>query len=81
MEWIKTNEREPISGDFYYCKVDTKRDNILKTIVEWVKYPNGNYDWDLKNVEHLGNEIGEESEVIEWLDEDNIFLLITTYGD
>lgn len=68
MKWIDVKERQPKLGDYYYCMVDTNQDNIIKTIVEWGKYPNDNYDWDLKNVQHFGD-FGERAEVIAWLDE------------
>ena len=68
MKFINVNEKVPVLGDFYYCKVDTKQDCIIKTVVEFAKFQNGNYDWDLKNVTHF-NEFGEDAEVIEWLDE------------
>lgn len=66
--WVKS---DPKIGDYYYCKVDTKQDCIVKTIVEWGKFKNGEYeyyDWDLQNVSHFGD-FGEDAEVIEWLDE------------
>lgn len=68
MKFINVNERVPVIGDYYYCKVDTKQDCIIKTVVEFAKFPNRNYDWDLKNVTHF-NEFGEDAEVVEWLDE------------
>lgn len=68
MKFFKVTEKEPTIGDCYYCIVDTKQDCLVKTLVDWVQYPNGNYDWDLKNVQHFGN-FGEDAEVIEWLDE------------
>ncbi len=69
--WVKASEREPKIGDYYYCKVDTKQDCIVKTIVEWGKHKNGEFeydDWDLDNVAHFGD-FGEDADVIEWLDE------------
>lgn len=68
MKFIDVNERVPVLGDYYYCKVDTKQDCIIKTVVEFTKFQNGNYGWDLENVTHF-NEFGEDAEVIEWLDE------------
>lgn len=68
MKFINVTERVPALGDYYYCKVDTKQDCIVKTVVEFSKFPNGNYDWDLENTVY-SDEFGEESEVIEWLDE------------
>lgn len=71
MKWIKTSERLPKLGDYYYCKVDTKQDSITRTIVEFGDHKNGEFtyqDWDLKNVAHFGD-FGEDAEVIEWLDE------------
>lgn len=68
--WVKAHIKPKI-GDCYYCKVDTCDDNILKTIVEWAEFSNGNhkyYDWDLKNVQHFPG-FNEEAHVIEWLDE------------
>jgi len=69
--WTKASEREPSIGDYYYCKVDTKQDCIVKTVVEWGEHRNGDFkynDWDLDNVSHFGD-FGEDAEVIEWLDE------------
>jgi len=67
--WVSVKDRLPEIGDYYYVKIDTKNDNVLKTIVEWGKFRNGNYDWDFKNVSHFGSSINEDSDVIEWLDE------------
>jgi hypothetical protein len=69
--WTKASEREPSIGDYYYCKVDTKQDCIVKTVVEWGEHKNGEFkynDWDLDNVAHFGD-FGEDAEVIEWLSE------------
>jgi hypothetical protein len=71
LRWVKASEREPSIGDYYYCKVDLKKDGILQTIVEWGIHKNGSYeyyDWDLKNIQHFGD-VGEEAQVVEWLEE------------
>ena len=68
MKFINVNEKLPRVGDFYYCKVDTHKDCVIKTMVEFEKFPNGNYDWDLKNTVYF-DEFSEDAEVIEWLDE------------
>jgi hypothetical protein len=71
-KWIKTSEREPSIGGYYYCKIDTKSDAIVSTIVEWAEFSNGDhkyYDWDFEGIQHF-NGFGEDAEVIEWLDED-----------
>jgi hypothetical protein len=69
MNWTKIKNAEPKIGDYYYVKIDTKQDSILKTICEWAKYPNGNYDWDFEGIQHFSG-LKEEAEVIEWLDEE-----------
>lgn len=69
MSFIKATERTPLIGDYYYVKIDTKQDSILKTICEWAKFSNGNYDWDFKGIQHF-NGLKEDAEVIEWLDEE-----------
>ena|ERR1035437_9378148 len=67
-KWIKCSDGLPNIGDYYFVRIDTKKDNVLETIIEWGKFPNGNYNWDFKNVAHFGTEIDDEgSEVIEWL--------------
>ncbi len=64
MEFIKTSERNPKLGDFYYVKVDTKKDNIVLTICE---FDEG--FWNIKDISHFKDDIYEDSEVIEWLSE------------
>ena len=68
MEFININDRLPSIGGYYYVKIDTKQDSILSTICEWAAYPNGNYDWDYKNIQHFPG-LREDAEVMEWLDE------------
>lgn len=69
MKFISTKQRLPSIGDYYYVKIDTKQDSILRTICEWSEYPNGNYDWDFKGIQHFPG-LKEDAEVVEWLDED-----------
>ncbi|SRR6266540_603533 len=55
--WVKTEDRMPSIGDYYYCKVDFKPD-IEKLIVEF-----SFGKWIFRNDEE------ENIEVIEWLNE------------
>lgn len=64
MKFVKEN---PIVEDFYYVKVDSKRDNVFSTICEFVD----GY-WDLKNIEHNKSDLTEDSEVLCWLDENEV---------
>lgn len=64
MEFKKGN---PILQDFYFVKVDSKRDNVFSTICEFVD----GY-WDLKNIEHNKSDLTEDSEVLFWLDESEV---------
>jgi hypothetical protein len=71
-KWIKTSDKEPYIGGYYYCKIDTKNDAIVSTIVEWAEFSNGDhkyYDWYFEGIQHF-NGFGEDAEVIEWLDEE-----------
>lgn len=68
--WVKASERNPPIGHYYFCRVDTKQEDVVETIVEWAVHHNGKFpymDWDLKNVQHFGD-FGEEASVIEWLE-------------
>ena len=66
--WIKVETRNPKIGDWYYCKVDTKEDCILRTIVEFYEYADGRYDFNLNSVNHFPG-FKEDAKVIEWLRE------------
>ena len=70
MRWVKA---DPKIGDYYYCKIDTKQDAVIKVIVEWAEYTKGEtsyWDWDLDHAQDIhGNGLPVDAEVIEWLDE------------
>ena len=79
MVWVIESEKRPTLGGYYYCLIDTKNDCIVKTIVEWSEFKNGEhtyYDWDFEGIEHLQG-FSEEAEVIKWLDESNTQRLYT----
>lgn len=67
MRFIKTSERLPKTGDFYYVKVDTKRDNIVSVICEF-----GGGEWNIEDISHHRDDIYQDSEVLCWLDENEM---------